>query len=118
MGAAEQDRADKDDQIRTLKEEIDHQNDTGATAFMAAAMCGHETTVELLSIMGADHNIKTNDGQQTAATFAATYGHETVVKYLSDCPMNPIEEFYKELKRGASPPIGLKTTRQNSLQIN
>merc|ERR1711879_653839 len=27
LGAAEQDRADKDDQIRTLKEEIDHQND-------------------------------------------------------------------------------------------
>merc|ERR1712241_722692 len=27
LGAAESDRADKDDQIRTLKEEIDHQND-------------------------------------------------------------------------------------------
>merc|ERR1719436_1254076 len=27
LGAAEQDRADKDEQIRTLKEEIDHQND-------------------------------------------------------------------------------------------
>ena len=27
LGAAEQDRADKDDQIRTLKEEIEHQND-------------------------------------------------------------------------------------------
>merc|ERR1719385_271442 len=27
LGAAEQDRADKDDQIRTMKEEIDHQND-------------------------------------------------------------------------------------------
>merc|ERR1712072_918561 len=27
LGAAEQDRADKDDQIRPLKEEIDHQND-------------------------------------------------------------------------------------------
>merc|ERR1712048_1470374 len=27
LAAAEQDRADKDDQIRTMKEEIDHQND-------------------------------------------------------------------------------------------
>merc|ERR1719175_337203 len=27
LGAAEQDRADKDDQIRTMKEEIEHQND-------------------------------------------------------------------------------------------
>merc|ERR1712066_411482 len=27
LGAAESDRADKDDQIRTCKEEIDHQND-------------------------------------------------------------------------------------------
>merc|ERR1712141_287930 len=27
LGAAESDRADKDDQIRTLKEEIEHQND-------------------------------------------------------------------------------------------
>ena len=74
---------------------INHQDKRGHTALMAAANKGHETTVEHLSNMGADHNLKSKKGF-TAAQLASE--HKTIVKYFSDCPMNPIEEFYKKLK--------------------
>ena len=51
--------------------------------------------------MGADHNLKNKDGK-TALQLAASQGHKTIVKYFIECPMNPIEEFYKKIKNNTS----------------
>ena len=80
---------------------INDQNKIGCTALMGAARGGHEAIVQQLCNMGADHNLRTNDGM-TALKYAASKGHKTIVKYFIDYPMNPIEQFYKKIKAEAS----------------
>ena len=88
---------------------IDHQHWQGQTALMVAAEAGHLTTVEHLCNMGADRNLKMKNCQNqrlnnlTAAKLAEYAGQKNIVKYFNDCPMNPIEEFYKKLKNEGSP---------------
>ncbi|XP_019851849.1 PREDICTED: ankyrin repeat domain-containing protein 29-like [Amphimedon queenslandica] len=65
-----------------LRIDIDHRNETGMTALMAASdNCHHQVVELLLKVEGADINIQNNNGW-TALMVASDNGHHQVVELL------------------------------------